>query len=160
MVKIKCTCRRCGKEFYKYPSVLRGGGGHFCSRPCRDFKKEKIERSCIHCKKVFYVMPSRLRYGWGKHCSSKCARLENKMGWGNWHRTNPDYSKRRSVYDRLEPVIAHPILKPTKEQLEYWDKILVGEGLSMDRGRIFKPIQFEEHEDIGLRMARRKAAGA
>ncbi len=31
---IKCICKTCKKEFYKFPSAIQHGEGKFCSQKC------------------------------------------------------------------------------------------------------------------------------
>jgi hypothetical protein len=33
--KVKKNCLICGKEFHKKPSIVKKGGGKFCSRECQ-----------------------------------------------------------------------------------------------------------------------------
>jgi len=71
MLERKCLI--CGKKFYVFPYVIKGGRGKFCSKECQyKAKIKKIERKCLICGKKFFSVPSRIKVGKGKFCSRKC----------------------------------------------------------------------------------------
>lgn len=70
MAKLKCICKRCGKEFFVFPSDFKASKGRYCSRECRIVGK--IKRICIYCGKEFYRYPSDIKISAGKYCSRKC----------------------------------------------------------------------------------------
>ena len=67
---IKCICKTCKKEFYKFPSAIQHGEGKFCSQKCH-YKscKKRIKLICNFCQKEYYHYLSAKR----KFCSRKCA---------------------------------------------------------------------------------------
>lgn len=60
-------CQKCGKGFQCYPSLVKKGGGKFCSVQCTI--KGKITIRCKHCKRAFQVYPSG---DTARFCSSQC----------------------------------------------------------------------------------------
>lgn len=86
MVRIKRICKVCGKLFKAYPSVIKNGGGKFCSRECfgiwfsrnksekkhPSWKGGKIECICEECCKRFKAFPAIIKKGGAKFCSTKC----------------------------------------------------------------------------------------
>jgi hypothetical protein len=72
-MKIECTCKQCGKTFYKPQWAINRGEGRFCSLKCfSQSRVTKIERTCVVCGKIFYVIPSEINKGGGKFCSKSC----------------------------------------------------------------------------------------
>lgn len=80
-------CEFCGKEFRTFYSVLKNGGGRFCSLSCfgkyfRPFNvnlknpKKGIYKKCLICNKNFYVRESRSN---AKFCSIKCWKLSKRI---------------------------------------------------------------------------------
>jgi len=71
--KIKCICKQCGKEFEVTPSVIKQGGGKFCSRECYH-KSLKIRTKCMcqQCGAEFFLYPYEIKNGRGKFCTTKC----------------------------------------------------------------------------------------
>lgn len=69
---MKKTCKNCGKEFFKKPSVSKEKWKSYihCSRECR--KIGGINFECIACHKKFHVKPHLLSIG-KKFCSVYCA---------------------------------------------------------------------------------------
>lgn len=79
-----CTCRVCGRAFYRGPAQLARGAGTYCSIACRseglsaDLHQPQthVERTCERCGKTFTVDRSRLgnpgRKGHGRFCSWEC----------------------------------------------------------------------------------------
>lgn len=89
-LKVRRICKRCGKEFFVWPSTVKIGHGKYCSKECADlsntgrknkpdWKRGKIKCVCKQCGKEFNVVPSRIKIGGGKYCSLKC-RGEAKRG--------------------------------------------------------------------------------
>ena len=77
MVKVKRICGQCGKEFFEIPSIVKRGGGKFCSQECYGkARRKRIIRICKHCRKEFEVFPSEIKKGNGFFCSREC--------WSNW----------------------------------------------------------------------------
>ena len=72
-LKIKCICEVYGKEFYVYPSVIKIGGGKYCSRKCNN-ESQKIEiiLKCEFCGKEFKTIPSKINNGTMRYCSRDC----------------------------------------------------------------------------------------
>lgn len=69
------VCERCKKEYYVWPSVIKYGGGRFCSRECRNkgSKSENVvEASCLFCGEKFKTYTSVIKRNHGKFCSRKC----------------------------------------------------------------------------------------
>lgn len=75
------TCRVCGKEFKKCPSVIKKGWGNTCSWECREkhydskrkgHKGEIIKRNCLICGKPLETIPCRVKQGKVKFCSREC----------------------------------------------------------------------------------------
>lgn len=81
---IKRKCKKCNKEFYVKPSIVKKGRGVFCSKLCfykwfsqnmrgkNHFRWKRIERKCPICNKIFYATPSRIKDNRGKFCSVEC----------------------------------------------------------------------------------------
>ena len=80
--KIKRVCEICGKEFKVIPSLLKRGGGRFCSPQCMGkwqsdennprWKGGELKRICEQCGKRFKIEPYRANKGQGRFCSTKC----------------------------------------------------------------------------------------
>jgi len=68
------VCKQCGKEFHMRPSVVKRGGGKFCSQECvnKYYEEQKTYTNCKVCGKEFSVKPSILARGGGKYCSLEC----------------------------------------------------------------------------------------
>jgi hypothetical protein len=83
--KITRVCEECGKEFKKFPAIIKSGGGKYCSRECKGkaaskkyvgekssyWKGGKITRVCEECGKEFKIHPFRLKHD-VKYCSKAC----------------------------------------------------------------------------------------
>ncbi len=66
-------CKICGKKFEKASSVVKQGGGKFCSNKCKFIgMRTQITRICESCGKEFKIDPSKLKRGWGRFCSNSC----------------------------------------------------------------------------------------
>jgi len=65
-----CVCKGCGKDFRVSPSVIRKGGGKYCSRACT---KKGENRECPTCGSQFYVKNAEIKRGYGTYCSRECA---------------------------------------------------------------------------------------
>lgn len=84
MPKVQCSCQGCGAVFEVFPSVIRKGGGKFCSRSCQ---KTGEWRDCPACGERFYAQRSRIARGESSYCSRECSnpargRAGNQNG--NW----------------------------------------------------------------------------
>jgi len=70
------TCLACGKEFYAPPSLLRRGGGKYCSVACRAktqgerTRKPKTTLICNHCGESYEVHPCHANRS--RFCSRAC----------------------------------------------------------------------------------------
>lgn len=65
----KRICKRCGKEFYTFPSRL----GNYCSRECtRGNPNPTITLICKRCGKTFTRTQATINKTGGKYCSRKC----------------------------------------------------------------------------------------
>ena len=98
--KVERTCRQCSKNFNVPPSVIKQGGGKFCSRECwykwrsinirkekvYNWKGGKIKCLCKICGEEFEINPSVLKVG-GIYCSRSCARNAKKIPK---HHTKPE----------------------------------------------------------------------
>lgn len=83
-MKIKVTCKVCGKEFKVSPSRITEGV-KYCSRECMgesycgesnpSWKGGSIKGICKYCGNVFYLSPGRAKKGEGSFCSQKCYAL-------------------------------------------------------------------------------------
>lgn len=85
-MKITRICKECGKEFEVKPSLVKTGGGKFCSYKCKGIAQSKnksgsnspswkggnLKRICEVCGKEFEVKRSLVKKGGGKYCSHKC----------------------------------------------------------------------------------------
>lgn len=65
-----CVCKGCGKDFRVSPSVIRKGGGKYCSRDCM---KKGENRECPTCGSQFYAKNAEIKRGYGTYCSRVCA---------------------------------------------------------------------------------------
>lgn len=79
--KANRECKICRKQFMVWPSVVRSGGGTFCSRTCtmkdpdRNVKSvEKLNLKCLVCSKSFQFYKCALNKSKkaGLYCSLKC----------------------------------------------------------------------------------------
>lgn len=75
MAKVECTCLRCGKLFSVFPSIIKVGGGKYCSRSCQNFRTGEA-RECEYCGSSFYIPRSSIiredRGNQGRFCSIAC----------------------------------------------------------------------------------------
>ena len=77
--RVNCVCAQCGKEFWKYPSEIKRGGGSYCSNQCTGIARTtKVECFCERCGKSFFVKPAHLKAGKGKFCGNECAGLAKR----------------------------------------------------------------------------------
>lgn len=107
MAKIKCYCKICDKEFYKYQSAVNAGRGIYCSKKCLwsdngkrmkdlhdngklpprlgednpNWKGRSAEKKCPICKKIFSSI--------NITCSMDCGHILQSQkisrdGNGNW----------------------------------------------------------------------------
>lgn len=72
--RIPFTCIQCGTDFSLPPSLVRKGGGKFCSKECFH-QSRKIERICKQCGRSFVVHASEATDRRGIFCSNECHRL-------------------------------------------------------------------------------------
>jgi hypothetical protein len=84
--KITKVCEECGKEFEKFPAIIKSGGGRYCSIECKGkaaskkyigekshfWKGGKITRICKACGIEFKKSPSDTKNGKGQYCSKAC----------------------------------------------------------------------------------------
>jgi len=73
--RIYRVCAQCFKVFSVKPSVVKDGGGIFCSQKCHYMKSSHgvVPRVCAHCFKNFDVSVRRLKEGrGGVFCSRSC----------------------------------------------------------------------------------------
>jgi hypothetical protein len=76
---VACACEVCGAQFTVWPSIVRRGGGRFCSVACRDHAaRTRVERSCVLCGEEFVTRPSRILSGRGNYCSTDCYRTAKR----------------------------------------------------------------------------------
>jgi hypothetical protein len=69
----RINCQNCGTEFHAAASVLRRGGGKFCSLDCKNAACRRGEtRQCPACGKEFYLEPWAMRREWFVFCSKQC----------------------------------------------------------------------------------------
>ena len=157
------NCVVCGKEFMRtwYGSQPKP---QYCNQRCFGAKKKKQTLCCCkQCGKEFWIQTCRIvNGGQGKYCSRKCQQTGSR-GWHPWRKQPPGWKRVWELHPDggwLERKPAN-VGRATKEQIAEWDKVLDAEGLGMDRGRLYekRTIQFEEYEDPGLRIERRRAAG-
>lgn len=83
------VCKECSKDFEVYPSLVKKGGGKFCSQNCRsiahsrncsgknhpNWQGGKIKRICAICGKSFEVKQNVVRKSFGFCCSLRCASI-------------------------------------------------------------------------------------
>ena len=77
-----CICKQCGGAFFAYPSRVRKGYGHFCSRSCSSkskvgananhWKGGLVPLECRICGGGFEVKQYKIRGGHSLFCSRKC----------------------------------------------------------------------------------------
>jgi hypothetical protein len=82
--KVECVCEGCDSNFQVYPSVIRKGGGKFCSRQCT---KKGEQRTCPTCGSSFHARLSAIKKGEGRYCSRVCGNVSRgRVGEenGNW----------------------------------------------------------------------------
>jgi G:T-mismatch repair DNA endonuclease (very short patch repair protein) len=87
----KRVCLICGKNFEVYPSLIKKGGGNYCSKECRgiatskrikgknhpNWRGGKVKRICVICGKSFDVKQNVVLKGYGFCCSRKCSGIYN-----------------------------------------------------------------------------------
>ena len=67
------SCKICKRAFKTIPSLIKLGGGKYCSYPCSYIgRKTGKTVSCIICSKKFWAFKCWTDSGQGKHCSRKC----------------------------------------------------------------------------------------
>lgn len=81
--RIKVNCDYCGKEFYKYLSLIKRTKNNFCGRHCfniwyrrgnaSNWRGGKIKTFCVLCGKEFYRTQSRITRNKNSFCSKRCA---------------------------------------------------------------------------------------
>src|SRR5262245_27882658 len=75
--RVPCTCLTCGEAFDKPPSVIRQGGGKYCSKACTPHPQRPRggeARSCARCGKPFYLFPYEVATGREYFCSISCSK--------------------------------------------------------------------------------------
>ena len=103
--KIKCICKICGESFEVHRSLIRKGGGKYCSPKCsakrciKGLSGEKHPRwkggpitcICQECGKEFKVGHARIKRGVGKYCCRSCAGTATRR-YQKFpkHHTNPE----------------------------------------------------------------------
>ena len=84
--KVRCNCKWCGVEFAVVPSVIRNGGGKFCSADCHSawmaeyqsgensaaWRDRTLLRQCESCGKEFVAPACVVEEGKGRFCSRDC----------------------------------------------------------------------------------------
>jgi hypothetical protein len=74
---VQCVCENpsCGKAFFKNPSEIARGAGHYCSRSCASAAQKHV-RLCLNpaCQKPFITLTCRIKRGGGIYCSLACSR--------------------------------------------------------------------------------------
>lgn len=86
-------CLICGKKKEVWESVIKNGGGKYCSRKCiaqapRDYRRKGKIIICPICKKERYYPLCKFKYGEGKFCSQKCNAIQNGRNKKGIARTN------------------------------------------------------------------------
>lgn len=86
--KVKRICKQCGAEFKVKPSVLKKGGGKYCSKECADkgncgennskWRGGKVKRICQTCGKEFLIWQSIITKGNGIFCSKRCRGIKDR----------------------------------------------------------------------------------
>jgi 5-methylcytosine-specific restriction endonuclease McrA len=93
--KIKCVCRQCGFEFFRWPSQIgTGKRGKYCSTKCKaeaqrelrgdknhQWKGGRVEVVCCICGKKSLAWPYQLECGERQYCSMKCRGLAQAGSW-------------------------------------------------------------------------------
>lgn len=70
--RVECTCKMCGKIFYRKPSLIKHS--LYCSNVCRARSKEnKVEIKCFVCGKKFSIRKSIASNYNIRCCSKKCS---------------------------------------------------------------------------------------
>lgn len=70
---VERSCEKCGKALRVKPSIVKKGGGKFCSRKCKGGRRSgRLERACKTCGATFRVRPSKIKSGGGNFCSRPC----------------------------------------------------------------------------------------
>jgi len=73
MPKQQRYCKQCNKIFFVKPSVVKGGGGKYCSVQCKAIAiTTKVEMICQRCGKKFKIKHCEYKRGDGKYCSQEC----------------------------------------------------------------------------------------
>lgn len=71
--KIERYCLLCNQKFFIKPSVIKCGGGKYCSVECHNKASRSGEYfDCKKCGKIFYVSRSNIKRHSNKFCSQEC----------------------------------------------------------------------------------------
>jgi hypothetical protein len=66
---------KCGCVFEVTKSVIKKGGGKYCSKECTS---RQVARICEFCGQEFYTFQSEVSRGGGKYCSKECGHQSKK----------------------------------------------------------------------------------
>ena len=77
------NCKYCNKQFFINKSVIKKGGGLYCSKKCfyknntgkNNCRYTKIEINCKICGKTILKKPSEMRNNKEAYCSKKCKNI-------------------------------------------------------------------------------------
>lgn len=93
-MSIKVNCLVCFGKFETINSIIKKGGGKYCSNECRweSMREKRMTRKCLLCKKIFQPSLQAVKNGKGYYCSSSCSvtfkNKENVFKWQDrFHKT-------------------------------------------------------------------------
>jgi len=70
---VRRICKQCGKEFWIAPSLIKRGGGKYCSKECHtNSMDKKIKFICPKCGKIILLKPSNAKRYPVHFCSKSC----------------------------------------------------------------------------------------
>lgn len=95
---VTLTCSRCGKDFRRQPSKVRGKAAHYCSVHCMEQATSPTlqsnpdldrRRVCVLCGTPFRFKPQHTERA--KYCSLKCSRTNHANLLRAYGPANPNY---------------------------------------------------------------------
>ncbi len=75
--RVKVLCQQCSKEFEVIPSMIKKGGGKYCSNKECKKSRRRVRVNCKQCGKFFETKPSLLKRGGSKFCGKECFKKYN-----------------------------------------------------------------------------------
>lgn len=94
---VNCTCIQCGKSFIRWYSLIKQGGGKFCSNKCAQSDESKLGKNPTLNALHMWIHRKKSRPKKCSNCGIKGK--ENKRGWWTIQWANIDGKYRRNLDD-------------------------------------------------------------